>query len=158
MINKLLVYLKRKGGEIEMTISIGQIFSYITFKYIPGIGKSYTTQKKAIYQFEKLSIPEKKDFIFRQFYPVFRHAYENIPFYNRLYTNAGIKLDQINSFEDILKLPVISKEELRTVPLEDRGFPVSGRTLVNTGGSSGKPFAFYMDPCRFGNEWAHIHY
>ncbi|HTN38855.1 MAG TPA: hypothetical protein VL053_17375, partial [Arachidicoccus sp.] len=131
---------------------------YIPFKYRPGIGKSYSVQLKSIIEFEKLQISEKKEFIFQKFYPIFQHAFENISFYRRLYTNAGIKLNQINSFEDISKLPIISKNDLREVLLEERSFPVKGRTLVNTGGSSGKPLAFYMDPNRFGNEWAHIHY
>jgi len=42
-------------------------------------------------------------------------------------------------------------------PLEDRSFDVKNRIIVNTGGSSGKPLSFYMDPSRYGNEWAHIH-
>lgn len=158
MINKLLVFLKGKGSNVRIPIGIGQLLSFIPFEYRPGIGKTYIKQQKAIIQFENMSISEKKRYVFNQFYRIFEHAYENIPFYNRLYSNAGISPNKITSYEDISKIPIIRKEDLKDVPLEQRSFPVKGRTLVNTGGSSGKPFSFYMDPGRIGNEWAHIHY
>src|SRR5690606_15088436 len=49
------------------------------------------------------------------------------------------------------------KEDLVKYDIENRSYPVKNRLIVNTGGSSGKSLAFYMDPNRYGNEWAHIH-
>lgn len=149
---------KLKNCNTELPIPIGQFLSYIPFKYRPGIGRDYEQQRQAIDLFKHASIEQKKDYIYHHFYRVFKHAYENIPFYNNLYQKAGLSPKSIKRFEDIEKVPIITKDDLINVPLEKRSYPIKNRTLVNTGGSSGKPLSFYMDPKRFGNEWAHIHH
>src|SRR5690606_33898322 len=93
----------------------------------------------------------------QHFLKIFTHAYNNIKFYQQLYRKHNIKPEDIRSFEDIKKVPIITKQDLATYDIEDRSYPIANRLLVNTGGSSGKSFAFYMDPQRYGNEWAHIH-
>lgn len=154
--NRILIYLKK--SEITLPVWVGQLLSYIPFHYRPGIGSLYRKQKKTLHHFDAKTSKQQKEYIYESFYPLFKHAYCNIPFYKKLYTDAGISPTDIKSFEDIIKVPVISKKDLINVPLEERSFPIDNRAIVNTGGSSGTPFSFYMDPQRFGNEWAHVHY
>ncbi len=154
--NKLLVYLKKNNFQVPA--GVGQMLSHIPFSMRPGLGKTYSAQSKAIADYPQLSPEARQQFVFDKFYKVFSHAINNIPFYKNLYSSHGIEERDIRSFDDISKIPVIGKEDLLEVPLEERSYPVPNRTLVNTGGSSGKTLSFYMDPARFGNEWAHIHY
>lgn len=53
--------------------------------------------------------------------------------------------------------PILTKEALRTVPLEMRSREQAGRYLTNTGGTSGTPLSFYLDRRAFAREWAHMH-
>lgn len=149
---------KLKESDVEMPIVIGQFLAHIPFSVRPGIAKTYRAQKKLILDFKGFSVKQKEDLIFKKFYTVFEHAYLNVPFYSRLYKDQNLKLKDISSLADIEKIPIVSKKELMAVPLKERSYPVKNRLKVNTGGSSGQPFSFYMDPSRYGNEWAHIHY
>lgn len=149
---------KLKESDVEMPIAIGQFLAHIPFSIRPGIAKTYREQKKLIIAFNDFTIKQKEDVIFGKFYKVFEHAYLNVPFYNCLYKTHGLKLTDITSLADIKNIPIVSKKELMAVPLEERSYPIKNRLKVNTGGSSGEPFSFYMDPLRYGNEWAHIHY
>ena len=153
---RLINFLKQ--NNIPAPVFIGNIVSRIPFSLRPGVGKIYSQKKTQIAQYDLLSINERKKLIFNSFYTIFKHAYTNIPFFNDLYKyKHKINLKDINSFEDIKNVPILNKEFLKSVPLEERSYKVSNRILVNTGGSSGKPFSFYMDPKRYGNEWAHLH-
>jgi|SRR5690554_6930956 len=155
MSKSILSLLKKSNSELP--IWLGFELSKIPFKYRPGLGKLYQEQNENIKQFNALSIDQKQKRIYNRFYKVFEHAYTKIPFYSELYKKAGIKLEDINCFDKIKDIPIISKQDLIDTPLEERSYPIKGRFKVNTGGSSGKPLSFFMDPLRFGNEWAHIH-
>ncbi|MFC1579834.1 phenylacetate--CoA ligase family protein [Thermodesulfobacteriota bacterium] len=50
-----------------------------------------------------------------KFKKIFEFAYENSPFYNRLYKDAGIEAGDIKTFEDIKKIPKVEKGMLREV-------------------------------------------
>ena len=150
---------KLKSNAPEVPISIGSKLAFIPFNLRPGIGSLYKKQSKLIHNYASLDEQGKQSLIFNSFYKIFKHAYLNIPFYNKLYKiDNHIQLTDIKSFDDIKNIPIVNKKMLNAVPLENRSFNISNRLLVNTGGSSGKPFSFYMDPLRYGNEWAHIHH
>jgi len=156
MIGKLLAQIK--GLNISVPIPVGQLLSNIPYSTRPGLGKVYKAQRDAIISFQKSTTEEKTSFVFGQFKKVFDYAYHNVPFYNWLYRREGLKPEDVRSFDDIKFVPIITKDDLLAVPLQERSSVSDKTLLVNTGGSSGKTLSFYMDPSRFGNEWAHIHY
>jgi phenylacetate-CoA ligase len=51
----------------------------------------------------------------KKFKRIFQWAYENSPFYRKLYKDAGIEPGDIKSYEDIKKVPKIDKAMLRDV-------------------------------------------
>jgi len=146
-----------KKNNYYLPISLGLTLSGIPFCLRPGIGRMYQKQERNIKRYNTYDLEQKRKYIFDCFYNVFSHAYKNILFYRDLYKSNGLNVDDINCFEDIKRVPIIRKRDLLDIPLEDRSFSVPNRLLVNTGGSSGKTLSFYMDPIRYGNEWAHIH-
>lgn len=147
-----------KYHKIKAPVWVGKLLSHIPFEIRPGVGKIYRLKKNEIKKHASLKASEKKHQIFLTFFSVFKHAFNNIPFYNDFYQyKHKIDLRDIQTFEDIKLLPIITKDFLQSIPLEERSFKTQNRLLVNTGGSSGKPFSFYMDPMRYGNEWAHLH-
>ena len=67
------------------------------------------------------------------------------PFYQRYFSNAGIRLSDINSLEDLLKLPFTTKEHLQE--FNDDFLCVSRDKIVDyvtTSGTSGRPVTFAL--------------
>lgn len=151
----ILNFLKK--NTLNIPIPIGTALARIPYSIRPGIGSVYNRQSRNIRDYIHFDDEQKKRFLFSQFYKVFKHAYLNVPFYRDLYKANRVSLRDIRSYSDIGHIPVIKKSDLLKVSLEERSYKLVNRVLVNTGGSSGKPLSFYMDPNRYGNEWAHIH-
>jgi len=76
-----------------------------------------------------------------------RHAYENVPFYHEKYREAKISPNDINTIEDLQKLPFVTKSEIHAVPKEfiARTCDISQCTERRTGGSTGIPISIYYD-------------
>lgn len=76
------------------------------------------------------------------------HAAKHVPFYRRLFRQAGVTPDDIRCAADLDRLPVIDKAELRAQPISDLIDERRQRhDLIErqTSGSSGSPFRFYVD-------------
>ena len=87
------------------------------------------------------------------------HAYENVPYYRRIFDERGLKPGDIQDFNDLRRLPFLTKEIIRD-NLEDlkAGNYLSGKLeYVTTGGSTGVPLGFYYEKAvSRAREWAFI--
>lgn len=88
----------------------------------------------------------------RKFKEIFEYAREHNPFYRELYTKAGVMNLDIQSWEDIEKVPVVDKDAYRAIALENRISEPVNPKLHNqhtTSGSSGNPlqivYSKYVD-------------
>lgn len=67
-----------------------------------------------------------------------------VPYYRQLFTERGLRADDIHSVTDLSKLPVLDKATIRT-HLDALRNPNGHRLKrYNTGGSSGQPLIFYL--------------
>ena len=73
-----------------------------------------------------------------------RHAYDNVDFYRQKYDAAGIRPEDIQSVDDIHKLPIVTKDDIRL------NFPILAKTMMaqdckvfGTTGSTGSPLKIY---------------
>lgn len=93
------------------------------------------------------------------------HVYENVTFYRERFNDAGIHPDNIKSFDDLAKIPVLTKKDIKQnmQKLLANNYPTSKLIPGRTGGSTGEPMHFYYDigslnynrPAIFRNlEWA----
>lgn len=64
---------------------------------------------------ETLPLEKMQKLQLMKFKKIFEFAYENSPFYKRLYKDAGIEAGDIRTFEDIRKIPKVEKGMLREV-------------------------------------------
>src|SRR5690606_7781050 len=94
---------------------------------------------------------------FQKMKALVEYAYKHVEFYKDYYDKNGFNPLELSSFDDIIRIPVITKEILNQYPIEKRSVKIRGRYVVNTGGSSGTPFGFYIQPNSMGHEWAHMH-
>lgn len=90
---------------------------------------------------ETMPFDEMKALQFKKFRNIFEYAYYNNEFYRRKFEKAGVAPGNITTFNDIAKVPVITKGELREaypfgliVPPRDRWVE-----LHSSSGTTGKP-------------------
>lgn len=77
------------------------------------------------------------------------HAYCNVPLYRRLYDETGFRPKDFQTWEDIRKIPVLSKAWLKKgAPGEvvASGIDPRGCKVVMTSGSTGTPLRIYLSP------------
>jgi len=74
------------------------------------------------------------------------HAAKNIPFYGKRFAEAGFDPNRLSALDDLKKLPLLSKAEIRKNLQEMlwKACP-GGLHRYNTGGSTGEPLVFYFD-------------
>lgn len=73
------------------------------------------------------------------------HAYKNVPFYRNLFNDLQLKPEDIRTKVDLLKLPVITKDELRRNKKDWIAKNIRKGDLIhaNSSGSTGEPFEYY---------------
>jgi len=77
------------------------------------------------------------------------HAYQNVPYYKRLFDRNGIDPQSIKRAADLERIPVSSKDDLRGIPAERtlaRGVDPSRLLESRTSGTSGSPFTVRHTP------------
>ncbi len=76
-----------------------------------------------------------------------RHCYERVPYYSKLFRNLGLTPQDIQSREDLVKLPVLTKELIREHYDELIATDIKDRRAFDssTGGSTGTPMRFKED-------------
>ncbi len=137
---------KIKGFVEKIPYSVGRHLARVPFSY--RLGKEYIA-------FSKLLVHGGVDeqYVISTFNKIFRYAKTNLPLYRQLYSDYDVMDLDIESIQDIQRVPVITKDMIR-----DHLDEFLGSMKINTGGTSGNPFAFYIDKNAFAREWAHMHY
>jgi len=73
------------------------------------------------------------------------HAYQNVPFYRELFIDLNLKPDDIQTKDDLSKLPIITKEILKKNKSKHLAANINKKELLFacSSGSTGEPFQFY---------------
>lgn len=77
-----------------------------------------------------------------------QHAYQKVPYYKKLLDDAGIKPGDINSLDDLLKVPITNKKSIQSLPTNQilsSGTRVSRTVNLRTSGSAGEPLDIFID-------------
>ena len=87
-----------------------------------------------------------------------RHAYENVPYYRRVFDERRIHPNDIRTIEDLEKLPVLTKLEVRrqSNELQARGWPARRIVTGHTGGTTGMALQLAEDRDTWAWNWAVI--
>lgn len=77
---------------------------------------------------------------------IINHAYTNVPFYHDLFCDLRITPDDIQTKADLVKLPIVTKEELKRNKGKHLALNIPKRELIQSGssGSTGEPFQYYI--------------
>ena len=77
---------------------------------------------------------------------IIKYAYENVPFYHEKFKRAQLKPDEIKTVDDLSKLPIIRKDEVKQnlKRMISKEYEISKLKMLRTSGSTGKPLYFYI--------------
>ena len=106
--------------------------------------KTYFLDKDRLRKYSPEKIKKYRDNAFKK---IVKYAY-SVPLYNEKYKKAGIHPRDVKGIEDIVKLPMVSKNDMRE-NFPDRIIPVGCNKKKNyvvcTGGTTGKSISIYTD-------------
>lgn len=137
--------------------SFGKYIALVPYGIRPGMSTIYPLRKSEIANFNEFNSEKYKHFIFEKVKNISVYAYTHIEFYKKFYKASGVNPNQFSHFNNLFELPIISKAELQAVPIEERSNMQLKKSIANTGGSSGQPLSFYIEPSSIPHEWAHMH-
>lgn len=82
----------------------------------------------------------------KKFLKLINYAYQNVPFYRKKWKEAGVKIEEIKSINDITKLPIIYKKDVKsnTESIKSKKFSSFKTRESKTGGTTGTPMSFYL--------------
>ena len=86
-----------------------------------------------------------------------KHAYENVPYYHRMFRKLGLKPEDIKTKEDLSKLPILTKEDIkRNYPNDIKAKNYSNKAILpwSSSGSTGEPVQFFRDKLDLSLSWA----
>jgi len=106
--------------------------------------KNYVLDPRRIQRLKNKQLEKYRNKVFRK---IVKYAY-TVPVYHNKYKKAGIHPSDIKGIDDVVKLPFITKNDLRN-GFPDEIIPVyykkSRGHIICTGGTTGKPVSIYTD-------------
>ena len=124
--------------------SIGWAYSKVPL-YI-RYGSELTNATNLLAQSQWWDVDTLQSYQWEQMQQLLHHAYNHVPYYRRIWQNAGVAPEDIRNLDDVANLPLLTKgdvrdhkEELVAENYRDRLLP------FNSGGSTGTPLEFYWE-------------
>lgn len=110
-------------------------------------GRNLTGELRQLRKTQWLSSQGLRRLQNEKLHALLQHCYENVPFYTRVFNSLGLKPEDIQSREDLTKLPILTKEIIREHFDELIATDINSRKAVDssTGGSTGTPMRFKED-------------
>lgn len=127
--------------------SVGILLNQIPFHI--RLGNRYNDYKYLIHKLSQYNESEKLNYVNRMFKRIHEHHYS----YNEFY-----KEYVLSKYSDIKSNRILTKADLKNVPLDLRTTKEFAMAKYNTGGTSGNPLSFYVEYGFYAREWAHMHF
>jgi len=128
--------------------SVSMITKYIKFPILRILGRKFPKYYTELKSSEFYSLEKLKKIQLEKFKTILTEAYQNVEFYKELYKKNDVKISEINSLEDITKLPIIRKNEFKKAYPDksiNQKYKHKNYLTNSTSGSTGKPFVFALD-------------
>jgi phenylacetate-CoA ligase len=124
--------LRRVYGALPPSLAYGGTF-WKTYDFLRE-SQYWSREKLEEYQLERLG-------------GLLHHAYDNVPYYRRIFDERGMKPGDIQSLQDLRRLPCLTKDKFREsfAALVATNSNAAGLPMAHTSGTSGKHLAIYRD-------------
>ena len=119
-------------------------------------GAEFERRLQELVDSEKWSASEIEAYQNEKLRALIRHAFENVPYYRERWKALKIAPDDVRSRDDLYKLPVLTKEEIRKNADRFISQKTPRRELLSrhTSGTTGKGLHFYMNKEAVAFQWA----
>jgi phenylacetate-CoA ligase len=111
-------------------------FARIAYYLVSGLQRLHWSRRKL------------KKYQDRRIRAIVRHAYDFVPFYREKFRIYGVSICDIKTVEDLSKLPLLTKDDLKGVPVSNlvaEGQNISSLKQLRTSGSTGRPFRIFIN-------------
>ena len=124
---------------------------YPVYNFIRGL-KGYKTAKyeKELIESQWLTPAQIEEIQQEKLRLLIEHAYKNVPFYRKLFDELKIKPSDIKDIEDLDKLPLLRKEDIRKniSAFVAKNIPRKNLKPMMSSGTTGKPLKLFKDKDR----------
>lgn len=117
-------------GTIPPRLRYGKVF-WETYNFLQE-SQWWSREKIEGYQMQNLA-------------KLLNRAYENVPYYRRIFDGRGLKPKNIQNFDDLKKLPYLTKDIFKQhfSELISKNVKLEALPMSHTSGTTGKPLQFY---------------
>jgi len=108
--------------------------------------KTFKKKYKFLLESQWWSKERLEEYQLDQLNKLMHHAYENVPYYTKLFNNLSLKPRDIQDFKDLQKLPYLTKQIVKENinDLKAKNYPRRKFEFITSGGSTGKPIVIYL--------------
>lgn len=136
------------GSVSRITKALPSPIKRLAYKIIPfkwRYGKKYRKTLKFITKSQWWNRGKLEDFQWEQLIKLLNHAYKNVPYYEKVFNDLGLKPEDIKSLKDFQKLPLLTKEIIKKNHKEllAKNFSKDKLVKFSTSGSTGRPLTFF---------------
>ncbi len=130
------LWLKRFTGSLYRCVPIA-------IRY----GKGYRYYRDLLKESQWWSKRKLEEYQTERLKELINNAYENVPYYRRIFDERGLKSKNIQNLSDLQKLPFLTKELVREnlSNLIAKNYSPEKLLYQTTGGSTGAPLIFYHE-------------
>jgi phenylacetate-CoA ligase len=107
-------------------------------------GHSTVALRRELEQTQWLRPQALADLQLRRLLTFLRNVVDTVPYYAEQFASLGLRADDIRSFDDFRKLPLLTKPLIREHTEQLKSQLARRLVRYNTGGSSGEPLVFFM--------------
>src|SRR5664279_751300 len=150
-------FLKRLRDKMPESLK------YVTAHYLRN--KLITNEEFRKYYYilqkrETMSLDLIREYQLNELRNILIYSYENVPYYTELFNSINFKPEKVNSFNDIIVIPFLTKDLIRRnfEKLKSIKKIRGGSYSTTTSGSTGKPLKVFLDYESFFRETAFIYY
>jgi len=135
-------------------------YVYSLIPYERRLGKVFWNTYNFLQESQWWSKEKLEEYQMRELEKLLKHAYENVPYYRRVFDERGLKPKDIQNFDDLKKLPYLTKDEFKKNfekgEIIVKNINLSKLPMSHTSGTTGKPLQFYQNRDMGVKEWAFI--
>lgn len=124
------------------------------------LGKKEGFDMNKLHQFvretEKWNETQWQEYHREHLHKLLEHSYNHVPFYKNLMDSVKVHPNDIYSVKDLDRLPIVRKQDLIDYFEDFKADDMSNFRMIHhhTGGTTGKPCAYYMDRYSWALNWA----
>jgi len=143
-----------KKAYANCPLILKQAYSKLPFPI--RMGRNYRATYRLLEKSQRWSEYQLLNYQNEQLRKLIRYSYENVPYYRESFNRLGITPNDIKVTSDLQKLVFLTKELCREnfEHLISKRFSRFGMFYNTTGGTSGRPFGFYVSNEAYQKEWA----